>query len=195
MFYTPNGADTVTDIIFEIENINDVFVHTPVICDGTITDKKEYNQKVTPNKLIASIILDKNLHYAIKDVLLDDDRFTDIHDLKLKGKIMRQLDNKSIEANDKIIRFDINISQVVEYKDFFVVLIREKKEIPNNVMAYNYFGEEIWKINDIVQAKKPRGYDEIEKKSDDILIAHYELGIIFEIDVYKRQIVQKTYLR
>ena len=63
---------------------------------------------------------------------------------------MRQLDNKSIEVNGKLIRFDINISQVVEYKDFFVVLIRERKEIPNNVMAYNYFGEEIWKINDIV---------------------------------------------
>lgn len=37
--------------------------------------------------------------------------------------------------------------------------------------------------------------DEIEKKSDNILIAHYELGIIFEIDVYKRQIIQKKYLR
>lgn len=108
---------------------------------------------------------------------------------------MRQLDNKSIEVNGKIIRFDINISQVLEYKDFFVVLIRERKEIPNNIMAYNYLGEEIWKINDIVQAKVPRGYDEIEKKSDDILIAHYELGIIFEIDVYKRQIIQKNYLR
>lgn len=108
---------------------------------------------------------------------------------------MRQLDNKSIEVNGNIIRFDTNICQVVEYKDFFVVLIRERKEIANNVMAYNYWGEEIWKINDIVQAKIPRGYDEIEKKSDDILIAHYELGIIFEIDVYKRQIVQKKYLR
>lgn len=108
---------------------------------------------------------------------------------------MRQLDNKSIEVNSKIIQFDINISRVVEYKDFFVVLIRERKEIPNNVIAYNYLGEEIWKINDIVQAKMPRGYDEIEKKSEDILIAHYELGIIFEIDVYKKQIVQKKYVR
>lgn len=108
---------------------------------------------------------------------------------------MRQLDDKLIEVNGKIIRFDINIRQVVEYKDFFVVLIRERKEIPNNIIAYNYLGEEIWKINDIVQAKVPRGYDEIEKKSDNLLIAHYELGIIFFIDVNKRQIVEKTYLR
>ena len=65
----------------------------------------------------------------------------------------------------------------------------------NNIIAYDYYGKEIWKINDIVQAKIPRGYDEIEKKLDSILIAHYELGIIFEIDVYKRQIIQKKYLR
>lgn len=108
---------------------------------------------------------------------------------------MRQLDNKSVEVNGKIIQFDINISQVVEYKDFFVVLIRERKEIPNNVIAYNYLGKEIWKINDIVQAKMPRGYDEIEKQDDDTLVAYYELGIIFEIDVNKRQVVQKNYLR
>lgn len=109
--------------------------------------------------------------------------------------MLRRLDNKSIEVNGKIIQFDINISQVVEYKDFFAVLIRERKEIPNNVIANNYLGEEIWKINDIVQAKMPRGYDKIEKRNDDILVAHYELGIIFEIDVNKRQVVQKNYLR
>ena len=42
-------------------------------------------------------------------------------------------------------------------------------------MAYNYLGEKIWNINDIVQAKIPRGYDQIEKKSDNILTAHYNL--------------------
>ena len=39
---------------------------------------------------------------------------------------MKQLDNKSIEVNGKVIRYDINISQIVEYEDFFVVLIRER---------------------------------------------------------------------
>ena len=108
---------------------------------------------------------------------------------------MKQLDNRSIETNGEIIKFDIAIRQIVEYKDFFVILLREKREVPNNIIAYDYYGKEIWKINDIVQAKIPRGYGEIEKKLDSILIAHYELGIIFEIDVYKRQIIQKKYLR
>lgn len=108
---------------------------------------------------------------------------------------MKQLGDKTIEIEDEIIEFDINIRQIVEYRDFFVVLLREKKEVPNNIIAYDYSGKKIWRINDIVQAKISRGYDEIEKKSENILIAHYELGIVFEIDVYKRQIIQKKYLR
>ena len=77
--------------------------------------------------------------------------------------IMKQLDDRSIEINDEIIQFDINIRQIVEYRDFFVLLLREKREVPNNIMAYDYSGKEIWRINDIVRAKIPRGYDEIEK--------------------------------
>ena len=77
---------------------------------------------------------------------------------------MKQLDNRSIEINGEIIKFDIDIRKIVEYRDFFVILLRGKKEVPNNIIAYDYYGKEIWKINDIVQAKIPRGYDEIEKK-------------------------------
>ena len=32
---------------------------------------------------------------------------------------MKQLDNRSIETNGEIIKFDIAIRQIVEYKDFF----------------------------------------------------------------------------
>lgn len=76
---------------------------------------------------------------------------------------MKQLEDRSIEINDEIIEFDINIRQIVEYRDFFVLLLREEKEVPNNIIAYDCCGKEIWKINDIVQAKIPRGYDKIEK--------------------------------
>lgn len=108
---------------------------------------------------------------------------------------MQHIDDKSIEINHKIIKFEININKILEYKSIVVVMIREKKEVPNNIIAYNHLGEEIWKINDIVRAKIPRGYDKIEKKSNNILIAYCELGIIFEIDIYNREIISKTYLR
>ena len=77
----------------------------------------------------------------------------------------------------------------------FVVLIREQKEVPNNVFAYNYQGEVVWGINDIIQAKIPRGFDNIEKLSDKILEVESELGIIFEIDVINKIIKNKVFLR
>lgn len=108
---------------------------------------------------------------------------------------MRQIGEKEIETTDIKLTFEIAIKKIIEYKDFFLVLIRERKEIPNNIIAYDYSGKELWKINDIVQAKISRGYDDMEKISDNQLKAYYELGIIYEIDLDKKQVVNKTYLR
>ncbi len=41
---------------------------------------------------------------------------------------MKQLDNRSIQINGEIIKFDIDIRQIVEYIDFFVILLREKRK-------------------------------------------------------------------
>lgn len=108
---------------------------------------------------------------------------------------MKQISEKEILVGNSVLKFDIKIKKIIEYKDFFIVLIRERKEIPNNIIAYNYNGKELWKINDIVNAKVLRGYDDIAKVSDTKLNAYYELGIIFEIDVSSMQIVSKTYIR
>ena len=54
------------------------------------------------------------------------------------------------------------------------MLIREKKEIPNNIIAYDYQGQKIWKINDIVKAKILRGYYDMEKLSESMLRVYYE---------------------
>lgn len=68
-------------------------------------------------------------------------------------------------ANNKRLHFDIKINKVLEYDDFFVILLRETKEIPNNIIAYDYLGNELWRINDIIKVKIPRGFFDIEKTS------------------------------
>lgn len=108
---------------------------------------------------------------------------------------MQQKNEKEIEVNGRLIRFDISIKKIIEYSDLFVVMIREEKEIPNNIIAYDYLGNKLWSINDIIQAKIPRGFNDIEKVSDRILQADYDLGIIYEIDIKDRMIKSKTYLR
>lgn len=108
---------------------------------------------------------------------------------------MKQISENEIETEDVKLSFETAIKKIIEFDNFFIVLIRERKEVPNNIIAYSYFGEELWKINDIVDAKIPRGYDDMEKVSDILFKAYYELGIIFEIDLEKKQVVNKTYLR
>ena len=71
--------------------------------------------------------------------------------------------NEKIQINNKSIIFDTTIKKIIYFSDIFVVLIRENKEIPNNIIAYDYYGNEVWKINDIVCAKVLRGYDNIIK--------------------------------
>ena len=48
---------------------------------------------------------------------------------------------------------------------------------------------------DIVKAKIPRGFDHIEKKNDNILIAECEIEIIFEIDIINKVVIDKTFIR
>ena len=52
------------DSFKEDAEVNDVYVHTPVVCDALITDKKEYNQMITPDKTKNSLIL--GMYFKIK---------------------------------------------------------------------------------------------------------------------------------
>lgn len=79
------------------------------------------------------------------------------------------------------------IQETIYFDNVVAVLYRKDKEIPNNVIFFNFEGKQLYTINDIVKAKVQRGYDHIEKKNDSILIAECEIGIIYEIDVKKKK--------
>lgn len=53
------GEDAGAILEYDIEDINDVLVHTPVICDAGIEDVRKYNQLIQPNQSVAGIILDR----------------------------------------------------------------------------------------------------------------------------------------
>lgn len=46
------------NITYDVDEINDVTIHTPVICDAKIEDVRKYNQLLNPNKKMASLVLD-----------------------------------------------------------------------------------------------------------------------------------------
>ncbi|MFA9463304.1 MAG: DUF5704 domain-containing protein [Velocimicrobium sp.] len=47
-----------TSVTYDIDDINDVTIHTPVICDAKIEDVRKYNQLITPDSTVASLVLD-----------------------------------------------------------------------------------------------------------------------------------------
>lgn len=112
-----------------------------------------------------------------------------------RGSKIKLMNDKTIEINNKILKFDITIKRILEFDEIIILLIRERKELPNNIIAYNRNGELLWKINDIINAKIPRGFDEMQKINDTTLKSVCELGIIYTIDVLKKEIINVNYLR
>lgn len=96
---------------------------------------------------------------------------------------------------NKINTFPKEIKETLYYENIIVVLYRKNKEIPNNVEFFDLNGNKAFTINDIVKAKIPRGYDHIEKKNETILIAECEIGIIYEIDINNKIIIDKEFVR
>lgn len=72
------GDDSEGDTIeLDVDNINNVVIHTPTVCDALIEDKKAYNQMIEPDKSCPSLVLD-----TFFDVKLPTEG---THDMSLKG--------------------------------------------------------------------------------------------------------------
>ena len=54
---------------------------------------------------------------------------------------MKIIDDYRIEIDSKIIEFPVKISKILVYDMLIIVMIRENKEVPNNIIAYNLNGE------------------------------------------------------
>lgn len=108
---------------------------------------------------------------------------------------MKKVNKKSIFVNDRTIEFDVEIRQIIRFEKLFIVLLRENEEIPNNVLAFDYNGNEVWRINDVIQAEIPRGFDEITKISNSVLESYCELGIVYTVDIYKKTVITKEFIR
>lgn len=58
------GSHAATKIM-QIEDINNVVIHTPTVCDATIEDVKYYNQEIIPNRDNANLILDRSFRVHV----------------------------------------------------------------------------------------------------------------------------------
>lgn len=108
---------------------------------------------------------------------------------------MIKFNEKTLEIGQKEIELENSIKKVVEYENLIVVLYYDNELIPNNVIAFDLQGNQLWKANDILCIKKPTGNIDIIKVSENVIRIISDLSIAFEIDVYKKELIKKDYLR
>lgn len=60
------GADLEgSEIEYAIDNINNVTVHTPTICNIVLSDAKSYNQLLCPDRSVAGLVLDRKFRVSV----------------------------------------------------------------------------------------------------------------------------------
>ena len=105
------------------------------------------------------------------------------------------VNNKTLKINEKEIELDYTIRKYIDYDNYIVILMYDDVIIANNVICFDKQGTELWRINDILNIKKPTGNVDIRKESTNILLVHSVLGIVFKIDIEKKELIEKIFLR
>ena len=75
------------------------------------------------------------------------------------------------------------------------LLLKDNKLYPNNVVAYDHEGNQLWKINDILKIQTPCGISVIKKSGDHIMSAISSAGILYVIDVTSKEVVSTSLMR
>lgn len=81
------------------------------------------------------------------------------------------------------ISFDYEIEEYLLYEDTLIVRLNWEKENINsyrNILAFNNFGELLWKIDSKLNGKYP--YVKIDKDDNDVLIAYNFSGLKLSLD-------------
>ncbi|BCN32400.1 hypothetical protein [Anaeromicropila herbilytica] len=108
---------------------------------------------------------------------------------------MVNINGKILKIGEKSIEQEHTIQKYIEYLNQVIVLIYDDAVIANNVISYDKEGHELWKINDILNVKRPTGNVDIEKESEKVLIVCSSLGIKYKIEIEKKELIEKIFLR
>lgn len=105
------------------------------------------------------------------------------------------IDSKKLVIDEAEVELDHTIQKYIEYDNQIVILMYDETIIANNVLCFDKQGKELWKINDILNIARPTGNVDIVKESDNILAVYSVIDIVFRIDIKKKILIEKEYLR
>ncbi len=107
---------------------------------------------------------------------------------------MVKYDGKFVDISGKKIKLEYTIRKIVEISNQVVVLMYDDEVIANNVVSFDMNGNELWKINDILNIKRPTGNVDIQNENG-ILKVHSSMGLVFKIDVETEKLISNVFLR
>lgn len=88
-----------------------------------------------------------------------------------------------------------SIKNVLKFNEVYIVLLMDEKVFPNNVIAIDGTGKELWKINDILNIEEPCGNTAIKKINDITFAVVSSVGMMYEIDILERKVNKAMIMR
>ncbi|GAB5082285.1 hypothetical protein Osc1_14580 [Hominimerdicola sp. 21CYCFAH17_S] len=107
---------------------------------------------------------------------------------------MIKYDGKFIDISGKKIQVKYTIRKIVEISNQVIILMYDDEIIANNIVSFDMNGNELWKINDILNVKRPTGNVDIQNENG-VLKVHSSVGLVFKINVETRKIINNEFLR
>lgn len=111
----PNFEDNLT---YPVSELTEVVIHTPTVCDVSISDMAKYNQMITPDKSVAGLVLDRP--FSVSYPTSGEHRYID-------GYGYRDYD-RYIESRKIRFPFDVYRGSVFYKSDTWITIASELTE-------------------------------------------------------------------
>lgn len=101
------------------------------------------------------------------------------------------IEHSTMIFNGKKINFNNKIDKILEFPNYCIILLMDDNAPENNVEAYDYNGNSIWNISQIIKLKYSETYISISRESETLFSVVSYNGVKFVVDVNTLQILDK----
>lgn len=100
-------------------------------------------------------------------------------------------ESNKVIINEKEVCFKYAIDTILEFSDCYIILLMDDTVPDNNIEAFDYNGNRIWNISQIVKFAYPESYVSLSKETEASFSVVTYNGVKFVIDAFTFQIVNK----
>lgn len=102
------------------------------------------------------------------------------------------IEDNTMIINGKKINFNNKINKILEFPNYCIILLMDDNVPENNVEAYDYNGNSIWNISQIINLKYSESYISLSRESETLFSVVSYNGVKFVVDVNTLQTINKN---